>query len=172
MSHGSRDGVEVQDADPSTEHEASADHISEEDMVYQFSVDPNDEWFQRDLTHQPSPVKTMHLSPGVSVKDLYTGESKASDMQQYQGQMSRQEYYKLMGVEIPSPPIPKESPTEVAQERVRELNQVDEIRSQFQDLSMLYPPVRLPVTPRSRPQSAPVVRPRISIPDRKDGVWK
>ena len=57
-----------------------------------------------------------------------------------------------------------------------EFNRVDEIRSQFQELSLLYPPVRLAL-PSRRPQSAPT-RPRISIPQRKElqtnplAVWQ
>ena len=136
----------------------------------------DDEWFQRDLTKQPSPVKTMHLRPGVAVKDLYTGESRSSDMQKYEGQMSRQEYMAFMGFEIPE--IHEEASTVIAQEaRTQgEFNRVDEIRSQFQELSLLYPPVRLAL-PSRRPQSAPT-RPRISIPQRKElqtnplAVWQ
>ncbi|CAL1159268.1 unnamed protein product [Cladocopium goreaui] len=145
---------------------ASTDHISEENEPYDYSVERDDEWFQRDLTKQPSPVKTMHLRPGVAVKDLYTGESRSSDMQKYEGQMSRQEYMAFMGFEIPE--IHEEASTVIAQEaRTQgEFNRVDEIRSQFQELSLLYPPVRLAL-PSRRPQSAPT-RPRISIPQRKD----
>ena len=144
---------------------ASADRISEENEPYDYSVDRDDEWFQRDLTKQPSPVKTMHLRPGVAVKDLYTGESRSSDMQKYEGQMSRQEYLAFMGFHIPEIP---EASTVIAQEaRTQgEFNRVDEIRGQFQELSLLYPPVRLPL-PSRRPQSAPT-RTRISIPQRKE----
>lgn len=111
--------------------ENSADISEEINETYDFSADIDDEWFQRDLTHQPSPVKTMHLSPGVAVKDLYTGEARSSDMRKYAGQMSRQEYLAFMGLELPD--VPEEASTVVeTRTDLQQSNRVQDIRSQFQ----------------------------------------
>lgn len=64
---------------------------------------PQDDFYAPDLTHQPSLLRLMRVSPGVSIRDLNTGEMRSSEMARYEGQMSRQDYRRWMGLDLELP---------------------------------------------------------------------
>ena len=66
---------------------------------------PHDDYFAPDLTHQPSLLRMMRISPGVSIRDLNTGEMRSSEMASYEGQMSRQDYRRWMGLDLELPQV-------------------------------------------------------------------
>ncbi|CAK9008487.1 unnamed protein product [Durusdinium trenchii] len=133
---------------------SSNERIDEVDLEgIDIGLDKEDEWFQPDIAHQPSFLATMRVAPGVSITDLNTGEMRFSEMQRYEGQMSRLEYLALTGY---VPEVPPEDRSQVHEDGktldIEPDGRVAEIREQFQALSLLHPPMRLP--PRSRPSSA------------------
>ena len=113
---------------------SSNERIDEVDLEgIDIGLDKEDEWFQPDIAHQPSFLATMRVAPGVSITDLNTGEMRFSEMQRYEGQMSRLEYLALTGY---VPEVPPEDRSQVHEDGktldIEPDGRVAEIREQFQ----------------------------------------
>ena len=95
-----------------------------------------DEWFQPDIFYQPPMLATVHVSPGVSIRDVNTGKMRCCEMPRPEGRMSRLEYLGL--TRPPEPPEQSNSASAQAEDRrpqtaeAGEAGQVAEIREQFQ----------------------------------------